>query len=236
MLGARSYEYIVAPTGQITVRLFDSKEQEIALVEVNENLTERSMVLRYKDKNTEDWISTSMSKSTDSVIYSVKSSAGVELLVKARMEDSRKSEKLRVSSLILETETGLKEFRLDGLDPTESRLAAQQELLTQEGKLFNTPGLLKVKEFIQNFGRLSDNTLQKWSGQSETRNCNPIISTNIIEGPDQCSGYAICTRTATAIPVFICNGGSTCTGVYIIYDYMFRIISTASCAYLNGCA
>ena len=236
VLGAKYYELRVAPTGQIAVKLFDAKQTQIALIEIEENFAERQTILKYSDKNGKDWISSSMSRLDGEVFYTATSSGGGEVRVRARMYEAKSAEKLRVSSLIFETEIGLREFRFDALDFTESRLNAQHQLQAQEAKLYGTPGLLKLREFIQNFARLSDNALRKSTGQPEFKGCTGVTQSSVEEiEAAGCSGQAICTRIGTAIPIFMCNGGSSCSGVYIIYDFMFRIITMADCSYLNGC-
>lgn len=245
ILGAKYYDFLVAPTGRINVKLYDFKEQPIAAVEIQENLSEHSVLLKYIDSYGEDWLRSSMTQSQDEILFVVTSSAGGEMSVRARTDNSKKSRKLRILSLSLANELGWTEYPLNGFEPTSLRLNAQHSLQIEEEKLFNTTGMQKLREFIQNFGRLRDIAIHKWTGQPEASACDKKMTALILGiEPNEvepvldpgCGGKAFCTRISTLVPLFWCNGGNSCSGFYIVPDYMFSLFFTENCSYLNGCA
>ncbi len=242
ILGASYYDFLVAPTGQINVKLYDSKAEPIAALEIQENLLEHSVLFKYSDKYGENWIRTVTTQLQDETLFQVTSSTGAEMRVKAKMDSSKNSRKLRTSSISLANELGWAEYPLDGFEPTSLRLNAQHALQVEEAKFFNNAGLLKLREFIQNFGRLRDVTVQTWTGKpetNETSDCNKkkiALNEGEMELVLGCGGVAFCTRISTIVPIFACNGGNSCTGFYIVPDYILSLFFTANCSYLNGCA
>jgi hypothetical protein len=239
VLDAKSYEFIVAPSGKVTVNLYNNLNKQVASVEVEESISEKTLLYKITASNREEWLKIQTQERENSILFSAISSAGTEMSLEAQTEKIKNSRKFRVKSVGLPMESGLKTLSLDESNLTESRLAIENAVQTEEQKLFATPTLQKLKEFMRGFGSLKDAALSKWSGQEKVATiCNQESTSSLVEiEPVGCSGSATCFRMSTIVPVFTCTSTTpNCGGIFIIYDCVVNIICTQSCSALNGCA
>lgn len=240
VLGAQSYEFLIAQTGIITVNLYDGSNKLITSVTVQESMPEKTLIYKITENNHDEWLKIQSQEREDNTSFSVTSSAGAEMNVDVKTEKRNALGKAKVKGVVLSTETGLKTYVLDRSQMTESRLALQNTVQNEEQKLFATPTLQKLREFMQSVGILKDSAINKWSGQEKATTCNQE-SSNFIEEPapaeSPCSGTATCTRFVSAIPLFTCTStNSACSGFFLIPECVINILCSQSCSNLNGCA
>lgn len=240
VLEAKSYEFLIAPSGKITVNLYNNSNKQFVSVEVEESISDKTLLYKITENNREEWLKIQTQERENSILFSATTSAGTEMSLEAQIERTKNPLKFRVKEIILPTETGLKTLPLNESNLIESRLAVESALQNLEQKLFATPSLQKLREFMRGFGKLRDKALSKWSGQEkDTAICAEVVPEDfsIALGPGPCSGWATCIRISTIIPVFSCIPSSgTCAGVFIIYDCILSIYCPQRCSDLNNCA
>lgn len=249
VLEAKSYEFLIAPSGKISVNLYNIVNKHLVKVEVEESILDKTLFYKITENNREEWLKIQTQERQNSILFFATTSAGTEMSLEAQIERTKNSGKFRVKEIILSTEAGLKTLSLNETNLTESRLAIENAVQNQEQKIFATPSLQKLKEFMRGFGRLKDTALSKWSGQEKiSADCNKVQEnpTNNIEIEEPameepvgggCGGEATCWRISTLVPVFSCIPSSgNCSGVFILYDCITNIRCTQSCAALNNCA
>lgn len=239
IVGAKFYEFLIAPSGEVTINLYGDLNNRIASFVVQESLADKSFIYKIIEDNEESWVKTQSQRHEDSILYSAISSAGTEMNLDVQIEDSGKFGKTKVKGITLPLQKEVKTFYFNESNLSESRLAAQDVLQTEEQKFFTTPSLRKLKEFIQNFSFLKNAALSKWTGtdQKQSAPCKQKESGDSVEMlPGPCSGTALCMRIVTLTPLFSCSSTSCGWGIYIIEECGLNIICTQRCADLVPCA
>jgi hypothetical protein len=241
VLEAKSYEFLVATPGKVTVNLYDNSNKQVASVELQDSTSEKTLFYKITENNREEWLKIQTQEHQNSILFSATSSAGREMTLEAQIVRNKNSRKFRVKGITLLTESGLKTLSLSESNFTESRLAIENAVQVEEQKFFATPALQKLKEFMRNFGKLRDTALNEWSGQAKITSCNNQESYNLTEevelSQSPCSGTSTCFRMSTIVPVFTCTStNDKCGGIFIIYDCAASIVCSQSCSDLNSCA
>lgn len=236
ILEAKSYEFLIASSGEVTVNLYDSSNNRIAGFEVQESIAEKTLHYKITENNQEDWLKIQSQERENVIYYSAVSSSGTEMGLELQVEKPNKAGKIGVKGVNLQTG---EKFSFNASNLTESRLSAQEAFQAQEQKLFNTPSLRKLKEFMQSFGILRNAALSKWTGVSQEKavSCKQEITANLVQLPtNPCSGTAVCTRMTTLTPLFICNSVNCGFGIYLIPDCVINVVCRQNCSDLMGCA
>ncbi len=247
LLGARSYEFRVDPSGTLTtIQLFDSTAQGIGTLEVLEERQGKSLLVKYSDAEGQTWVRTQTIASKDDVTFTTTSSDGDTMTMSAKIEPNKNTgkqfAKFRISTLTIADEKGGKEFHVGRTIKNAARLTLQHAIASEEGRFFSTPGLMKIRELIQNFSRVQAHTFQAWSGEAESNIWEEQWIEPVFEpvgGGSMCSStVAICSRMPIVQPLFYCYTGiegAACDGLYWAGDYLFSTSFKMSCANLNGC-
>jgi hypothetical protein len=242
ILDATEYLLTVSSSGIVTVNLFGAKGQLIGNAEIRENQADGSYFFKYWDHDDEVWLNSVMSRSGDEMLLSATSSSGSSVRSKAKLDIAKKTTKAAIFSISIESSDGWSEFRFTKSLRTDITSEAQSAFLKAEALLLNTPGLLKLGEFMRGFGELRQLTLRKWQGGAESNPCSTqVLSPSLIDGQIElelgsCSGTAYCQRLTVLFPVFYCfSTNSSCSGAFIIQDYVLYPGFMANCSYLWNC-
>lgn len=225
--------------------MFNDSSAKIATLTLTENLTDNSVLVSLSETSGQDWVRVSRFESPEEVQVSATTSSGSELLTKFAIEPANPIGKFRVLSIGIKSgETTWQNYPASGTGSTEQRSLIHQSFKVEEDRLFNTDRLRKIKEFLRGLDVLNSATSAA-AGYGEQLDASCADDSNPAWGEPMpayrrpgggCSGTAYCFRVATIIAVFICNGGNTCSGVYIIPDRLFQIVFVTNCGYLNNCA
>lgn len=246
MLGAQTYQVEKTSSSVIQIRLFNSNVENFATLSLTENQADRSLLVTLSQGGEQAWIRFSRVAVGGQAEISIVSSSGSEIVIRATLESQNADVKSQVLSVAIKNgATTWQNYSTANPGSAEQRATLHQALLAEENRFFNTDRLNKIKEFMSGLDVLSshasntnsrdrlnasctDDTLPRWG--------EPVPPYRLPGPGSGCGGNAFCTRITTVIPMFFCDGGNSCTGIYIIYDYIGRVFTFASCAYLNNCA
>lgn len=243
MFDTKTFEIEKIDSNQIEFRFFNESSVKTATITLKENLTDNSLLVSLSETSSQDWVRISRSVSTEEVQVSATTSSGGELLTKFAIEPANPVGKFRVLSIDIKVGgTTWQNFPASGTGSAEQRSLIHQAFKVEEDRLFSTNRLQKIREFLRGLDVLnSANSAAAGYGEPLDASCADDSSPAwgepmpVYRRPGGCSGTAYCFRVATVIAVFVCNGGNTCSGVYLIPDRFFQIVFVTNCGYLNNC-
>lgn len=246
MLGASTYELTVDRKGKISISFFSSDDQALATAEVMEHQG-AGISWKYTDRDGDVWLNTTTTQISGEIRYVATTSAGGELRANVSVNASVRSSKPVVLAVTLEGATEPVTFNFEKSPKVDPTLDARRVLKNAEDSLFTTPGLRKLREVIEGYTSLRQDVLGKWSSVLELKKTcekgtmasradaggegEPPVD-EPLGGP--CSGVAVCARVTVLFPVFYCHSSNaSCSGAFIIPDYVLYPGMAVNCSYLN---
>lgn len=244
MLNSTSFHVSSTTSSQVSIAFKDSQQATIGTLLMFENLLDGSLTLTFTESSGSDWAKFEKAQTGQTVSYSVSTSSGKTLLSTFSLELSNSPGRSETSSVSLKVGgTAWQSYSTADVGSSTERTTLFQAYQSEELRIFDTARLGKLREVLRGLDVLAhianSSNWEKEIDPASASSTSPLWNEPIPEyqrlAPG-CGGSAFCIRVTTIAPLFVCNGGNSCSGVYFIPAYVVRAFTMSTCGYLNNCA
>lgn len=209
----------------IQIRFFNASVENFATASLFENLLDKSLTVSLTQGSDNSWIKFFYVQDVSQMDIVIQNSIGTESVIRVSLETPNTDAKSQIQALSIKSASSWQTYSTTSPGSTEQRSALHQAVLAEEARLFTTDGMSRIGELMKGLDILDSHASNTGSRDRLDSSCAddsvprwgepaPLYHSPALGGG--CGGRAFCTRIATIIPVFFCNGGNSCTGVYII--------------------